>query len=283
MNRRRFFTTVSAVIAATTLTRIASSESGSSPISLDQLKAGTYSGCLFGSTVPPDITRSARPRELGLPFAIQHGYSSGGFSSLDSPPSGLLLAQTLSSGSKSQTWVQDANAGKLDAQYAVMRDEIAAPTFIILWQEFNGHWESTWPGNYGGTRVFVQAWRRMALILRQNPNVIMCWSPNVYTAASTTSPIDPKDCYPGRDVVDWVAFDGYCHGSYRTFDQLFGQAIRDYGPNGVRHKHPFMVGETAVQPTLDRDRYVSSVQQSLENGAGKDAVKALLWFDGYLG
>ena len=77
-----------------------------------------------------------------------------------------------------------------------------------------------------------------------------------------------------------MAFDGYCHGSYRTFDQLFGQAIRDYGPNGVRHKHPFMVGETAVQSTLDPANYISSVQRSLVNGAGKD-VKVLLWFDGY--
>jgi len=283
MNRRRFLTAVSSVIAATALARIGLSESETSTLSLRQLKYGTYSGCLFGSTVPRGITLSAGAQQLGVPFAIQHGYSSGGFSSLNTPSSGLFLAQTLSSGSKSQTWVQDANAGRLDAQYAAMRDKITAPTFIILWQEFNGHWESTWPGNYGGPAVFVKAWRRMALILRQNPNVIMCWSPNIYTAGSTISPIDPENCYPGSDVVDWVAFDGYCHGSYSTFDQLFGQAIRDYGPNGVRHKHPFMVGETAVQPTLDRVKYFSSVQRSLVYGAGKDAVKALLWFDGYLG
>jgi hypothetical protein len=47
----------------------------------------------------------------------------------------------------------------------------------------------------------------------------------------------------------------------------------------VRHKHPFMVGETAAQKVLTPDRYVTSVHTSLVSGAGKGTVKALLWFD----
>ena len=285
MNRRDFVVSSALTAAAFSLgarmtkAAAATTTTTSTQLTLDQLRTGRFSGVLFGSTVPPGMTLPQREQQLGHVYAIEHGYSNGGFSSLATPSPGHLLAQTLSSGSTSGTWVQDANAGKLDAQYAAMRDRITAPTFIILWQEFNGHWETTYPANYGGPAVFVKAWRRMALILKQNPNVIMCWSPNIYVANSKTSPIDPFACYPGSDVVDWVAFDGYCHGSYHSFDQLFAQAIRDYGPNGARHKHPFMVGETAAQRTLSPDKYVTSVHQSLLSGAGHGAVKALLWFD----
>jgi hypothetical protein len=289
MNRRDFVISSAVTAAAFSLgarmtqaaaaTTTATVTGSGTQLTLDQLRTGKFTGTLFGSSVPPGMTLPQREQLLGHVYTIEHGYSNGGFASLNTPSAGHILAQTLSSGSKSGTWVQDANAGKLDATYAAMRDKIKAPTFIILWQEFNGHWETTYPDNYGGPAVFVKAWRRMALILKQNPNVIMCWSPNIYAANSKTSPIDPAACYPGSDVVDWVAFDGYCHGSYHSFDQLFAQAIRDYGPNGVRHKHPFMVGETAAASSLTPDKYVTSVHQSLLSGAGHGAVKALLWFD----
>lgn len=281
MTRRGFVGTSTAALAAllAPIPRFDTPARAGTALTLDELKNGSFAGTLFGSTVPSNTTLAKREAQIGRAYDVQHSYANGGFASLDTPNAGHILAETLSSGSKSGTWVQDANAGKLDAQYAAMRDKITQPTFIILWQEFNGHWETTYPSNYGGPAVFVKAWRRMALILKQNPNVIMCWSPNVYKEHSTSSPIDPHACYPGSDVVDWVAFDGYCHGSYHSFDQLFGQAIKDYGMNGTRAKHPFMVGETAAQKSLHPDRYVTSVHQSLISGAGKGTVKSVLWFD----
>lgn len=242
-------------------------------LTLDQLKHGTFNGVLFGSTVPPGSTLAAREAKLGHVYDVEHGYSNGGFGALDTPTTGHVLAETLSSGSKSGTWVQDANAGKLDATFKQRAAAIKAPTFIIMWQEFNGHWETTYPDNYGGPAVFVKAWRRMALILKTNPNVIMCWSPNVYKSGSKVSPIDPKACYPGDDVVDWVAFDGYNHGStYHDFGTIFHDAINDWAA-----RKPFMVGETASAKALKPDAYVNSVHQYLSSNPGK--VKCLLWFD----
>jgi hypothetical protein len=280
VNRRSFImqagAAAAAIIAAPSLAL--PSRADAAVLSLAQLKTGAFSGVLLGSTVPPAMSLAQREAQLGHVYNVQHAYSNGGFSSVPTAEPGHLLAVTLSSGSKTD-WVTMANAGQLDAAYAAACDKITSPTFVMIWQEFNGHWMMTFPSNYkGGAGAFVKAWRRLALILRRNPNIILCWAPNVYCQLSS-SLIDPEQMYPGDDVVDWVAFDGYCHGSYHSFDQIFGQAIADYGPHGRRHKHPFMVGETAAQSSLAPDKYVTSIHQSLTSGAAKGLVKGLLWFD----
>jgi hypothetical protein len=243
-------------------------------LTLDQLKHGSFTGCLFGSTVPPGMTLTQREQQLGHTYDVQHSYNGGDMGGTpNTPAAGHLLAATISSGVHATgDWISQVNSGKLDSNIKAYSAKITKPTFVILWQEFNGGWEST---SHDPAADFVRAWRHVATIFAANPNIIRCWSPNVYAFGVA----DPENHYPGADVVDWVAFDGYCHGSYHTFDQIFAKAISHYGPNGTRHKHPFMVGETAAQKTLKPDQYVQSVHQSLLSGAGKGTVKALLWFD----
>jgi hypothetical protein len=187
-------------------------------LTLDQLKRGAFIGCLLGSSVPPGMTFAAREKQLGHIYDVQHGYMGGDMGgSPDTVSAGHILATTVSSGVHATSdWIAQVNSGKLDSNIRALSAKITKPTFVILWQECNGSWEST---SHDPAADFVKAWRHVAQMFAPNPNVIRCWSPNVYVFGVP----DPEPHYPGADVVDWVAFDGYCHGSYHTFDQIFAR------------------------------------------------------------
>jgi hypothetical protein len=233
---------------------------------------------MFG-TSEPAVSLATRENQMGRRFDIFHDYHGGGFGKYTPKHAGRLTLLTLASGARAsgtKTWVQQTNSGALDSAIRALRDSISTPTFVGIWQEMNGGWMSTNAAYIGGAANYVSAWRRAATILRGNPNIILCWAPNVYGFAGSSAS-DPAPYWPGADLVDWVTPDGYCHGNYHTFDYLFGKVISEYGPSGTKHQKPIMVAETAAQKALTPDKYVQSVHTSLKAAGNK--VKGIVWFD----
>jgi hypothetical protein len=158
----------------------------------------------------------------------------------NTPAAGHLLAATVSSGVHATgDWISQVNSGKLDSNIKAIARRSPSR------RSSSSGRSSTAVGNRRATTRPQTSSRRGGTSpdLRSESEHHPLLGPNVYVFGVA----DPENHYPGADVVDWVAFDGYCHGSYHTFDQIFAKAIHDYGPNGTRHKHPFMVGETAAQ------------------------------------
>ena len=232
-------------------------------------------GVMFGTTEPA-VGLAKREAQMGRSFDIFHDYMGCNFGAHTSPHPDHTNLLTVSSSlhSKGLTPVQDTLAGKNDSAIIALRTSITTPTFVAIWQEMNGGWMATNDQYIGGAANYVKAYRHAALILRQNTNIILTWTPNIWAFGGVD---DPEPYYPGDDVVDWVGFDGYCHGTYHSFDQLFSKAVAAYGPSGSRHKHPFMVAETAAQKALTPDKYVTSVHSSLLAHSGQ--VRSVCWFD----
>jgi hypothetical protein len=237
------------------------------------------SGVRFGTTEPA-VGLATREAQLGRKYDGFHDYGGGDFSFGTVKHADHYQFRTVSSGAHKKLpqkmWVQDTNAGKLDAAIEAYRDKIAQPTLVAIWQEMNGAWQWTNAKYVGGAANFAKAFRRAALLLKQNPLIEVGWSPNAYGFAGSSAE-DPKAYYPGADVVDAVVVDGYCRGTYHDFKTIFGPAIGHYGPNGTRAKHKFVVGETGAQKALRPDRYVNSVHSYLTANPGQ--VAEVYWFD----
>lgn len=212
----------------------------------------------FG-TSEPAVGLAKREQQVGRKFDTFHDYSGGGFTVKPVKHPDHHLLETIASGTgTSHTWVQDCLAGRLDAAIKAKRDSVKVATTWAIWQEMNGHWMSTNGSKIGGAANFAKAFRRAALIIRGNPLIEIGWAPNVYGFPGSVAE-DPLLYYPGADVVDLVIPDGYDHNTYTDFGMLFAPVIAHYGPNGTRHKHKIVIGETSAQGTLQPDKYWASV------------------------
>jgi hypothetical protein len=146
--------------------------------------------------------------------------------------------------------------------------------------EMNGEWFS-WSGD---PEAYRSAWRRAHRIFDQAgaTNVEWVWSPNVVSVPDT-----PENAmhlyYPGDDVVDWVALDGYNFGDHPedghrwlTFEEVFGPAIEDLA---ARYPgKPIMIAETgsAEGPAGAKARWIRDARRALER---RPCVRAVIWFD----
>jgi mannan endo-1,4-beta-mannosidase len=133
------------------------------------------------------------------------------------------------------------NRGEYDEYFRNWARELRAyndPVFIRFGFEMNGDWFS-WGGR--DPDGFVAAWRRVHAIFAQEnaTNAIWVWSPNIKSIPEVeiASWNNMHNYYPGNDVVDWVALDGYNWGKTRnsneyrwlSFDELFGDLLAEFG------------------------------------------------------
>jgi hypothetical protein len=121
------------------------------------------------------------------------------------------------------------------------------PVLLRFAHEMNGDWYP-WSEQVNGNRPgeYVAAWRHVHTLFDRLgvDNVHWVWSPNVEYPGS--APL--AGLYPGRDLVDVIALDGYNWGSaarsgWQSPAQVFDPtlaAVRSLAP-GV----PIMIGETA--------------------------------------
>jgi len=142
--------------------------------------------------------------------------------------------------------------GSMDAYIRSWADgirDLGYPVYLRLDHEMNGAWSPYAPGENGNTAApFVAMWRHVHDVFRIEGagNVQWVWAPNVEFAGQTAS---YASLYPGDDVVDWIALDGYNDPSdgthpWRSFHDVFAASyadIRALAPN-----RPLMITETGT-------------------------------------
>lgn len=148
--------------------------------------------------------------------------------------------------------------------------------YLRPFPEMNGDWV---PWN-GEPATFRRAWRRMAAIFADAgaDNVRWVFSPNV-TDSPRTQDNRFELYYPGADVVDVLALDGYNWGTtrpwttWRAFEDVFQEGydrITALGEQGV-----WLAEMASASEGGDKAAWVSAMLAS----TAFPRVEALIWFD----
>ena len=175
--------------------------------------------------------------------------------------------------------VRDIAAGEYDDYLRRWARDLASthvPVYLRPFPEMNGDWVS-WNGDPEG---LVHAWRRMAAIFDEEGahNVRWVFSPNV-TDEPRVAGNRMELYYPGDDVVDVLALDGYNWGTtrpwtaWRPFEDVFASGyarITALGPQ------PVWFAELAS--SSDGGDKASWVQAMLDSTAFP-RLEAIVWFD----
>ncbi len=146
--------------------------------------------------------------------------------------------------------------------------------------EFNGNWVG-WSGD---PKAFRTAWRRMHGIFREvgADNVEWVWAPN-HVSVPSTAEYEIHRYYPGHDVVDWVALDGYNWGEnhdqwhhWESFDSVFARQLDEFAQRYP--DKPVMISEFGCVP--DRPgRKAEWIRQAYRAVLARPAIKAVVWFN----
>lgn len=146
------------------------------------------------------------------------------------------------------------------------------------------------PG-YGTATAYRAAWRRIVTIFRQEgaTNVVWVWNMMAFTF-TRASGRDPALWYPGDDVIDWLAADGYnWFGSpyipgqpWRTFDSIF----RPFYTWGTTH-HPgkplavYEFGSLEDTITPDPLRKATWLTQAAATVKSWPQLKAIVYYNAH--
>ena len=132
---------------------------------------------------------------------------------------------------------------------------------------------------------YVAAWRRMVWIFRQEQatNVVWVWNLTAYTFLPGGA--DPAWYYPGNDVVDWIAADGYNWfgssfnpGPWRSFHEIF----KHFYAWGKARNKPLMIAETGVLEdgiTPDPMRKARWIEAAAATMKSWPAIRAFIYFN----
>jgi hypothetical protein len=170
-------------------------------------------------------------------------------------------------------------AGDYDAYIESWAEGVRAfgrPVYLRPFPEMNGDWVG-WNGDPEG---LVAAWRRTAHLfeLAGADNVRWVWSPNL-TDSPRTAENRMEAYYPGSDVVDVLALDGYNWGTtrdwsaWRSFEEIFTEPYRRVTALGPQPLWLAEIGSTdqgGDKAAWVRDMLASTAFSRLE---------AIVWFD----
>ena len=186
--------------------------------------------------------------------------------------------------------LREIAAGAHDAYIADIADEVSewdGPVFIRFSQEMNGTWYP-WGKHQNSPDEFVAAWRRIHDIFARGGAGHVTW---VWNASEKNHPESLGLWYPGDDVVDWIAVDGYnwddpvywkdARGeTWRTLDQVFGRSFEDIAT--FAGERPWMIGETgSSERPGDPEKKAAWICDAFRRALPEalPGVKAVLWFD----
>ncbi len=135
--------------------------------------------------------------------------------------------------------------------------------------EMNAPWYP-WGNGHVQPSVFVQAWRHIVTLFRDQGagNVTWLWTVNQDRAG--TGPVG--DWWPGANYVSWVGIDGYYFRPSDTFATVFGRTIDQV--RALTDK-PVLLSEVAVGPNTGQFAKIGN----LFDGMHQDGVLGLVWFD----
>ena len=172
--------------------------------------------------------------------------------------------------------------GDFDAWFAAGADaarSFGKPFYLRFAPEMNGRWAPWEAGINGNTpQDYVQAWRHIHDIFAGHgaSNVKWVWSPNVFGGSA----VDFTPYYPGSDVVDVLALDGYNWGSldvWQTYTQVFGSSYDKLCQ--LDTSLPMMIAETAsAELGGDKAAWITSMF-TREIPTRTPRVKIVVWFD----
>jgi Glycosyl hydrolase family 26 len=173
--------------------------------------------------------------------------------------------------------------GDFDAWFEAGADAAHAfgkPFYLRFAPEMNGVWAPWEAGVNGNTpEDYVAAWRHVHALFvgRGAGNVRWVWGPNVFGGGSA---VDFTPYYPGSDVVDVLALDGYnwgSLGSWQTYSQVFGPSYDTLAK--LDPVKPVMIAETAsTESGGDKAAWITSAF-TREIAARTPRVKTVVWFD----
>lgn len=176
------------------------------------------------------------------------------------------------------TTVQAIAAGRHDAyvtSWARGVRAIGTAVYLRPFPEMNGDW-TPWSGD---PDALVAAWRRIAGIFEREgaDNVRWVWSPNV-TDEPRVHANRMEAYYPGSDVVDVLALDGYNWGTtqpwsaWQSFDEVFagGYArIAALGPQPI-----WFAEVSSAEQGGDKAAWIRDMMAS----TSFDRLGAIVWF-----
>jgi beta-mannanase len=168
--------------------------------------------------------------------------------------------------------------GEWDGYIREYADAVAAtrqPLFLRFAHEMNLQ-EIPW---FGRADTFRAAWRRVRAIFDEAgaDGVRWVWSPYVNGARAA----DLRDYFPGAELVDWLALDGYEWGGRRwwerprSFDRIFGTslaALRTLGPGA-----PVMLAEIGCAPGPGKGAWMRDAL--LRAIPRYEQIRAVAWFN----
>ncbi|GAA4682967.1 hypothetical protein GCM10023215_16480 [Pseudonocardia yuanmonensis] len=248
------------------------------------LAVGVASGDRAGVT---EFSRSA-----GLPPAIEVWYAAwAGEPAFDSARADAAIADGALPMVTWEPW--DPAAGAMQPEYAPARIAAGAhDAYIASFARQVRDWGGTvalrfaheadaphypWGVGVGGTTPadLVAAWRHVHRVFRsQGADVVWVWCVNVHSAG--TAEYGPL--YPGDDVVDWLAVDGYnggdavAWGGWRSPSEVFGESLADLR---ALSDHPIVITETAsAEEGGDKAEWI----RGLFALAAQERVRGLVWF-----
>jgi Bacterial Ig domain len=139
-------------------------------------------------------------------------------------------------------------------------------------------------GTYGTPAEFRAAWRRIVSIYRSRGATNAVWVLNLmsWTFKPNITPTQ-EEYYPGDDVVDWIAADGYNWygntynpGPWRSFTEIFG----DFHSWGKWKGKPLMVAEWGGgEDPADGQRKANWLKESAATLKAWPEIKAVIYFN----
>lgn len=146
------------------------------------------------------------------------------------------------------------------------------PVYLRFGHEMNSDWYP-WSvmANGGSPQAFIDAYRRLHERFQTAgaTNVRWVWCPNV---VYRDRPELIAASYPGDDVVDVIAVDGYNRGGSSPQD-VFAQTFDIL--NGISEAKPLWINETGCTPADNKATWISELFAYLET----TRVDCLLWFE----
>ncbi len=220
-------------------------------------------------------------RELGGTFAIAHWYTSWSFA-YDPVPVDDLLAHgrvPLVSWQSHGIPVADIAAGDYDdyvREWARSAAQADGEVYVRPFPEMNGDW-TDWNGD---PDALVVAWRRLARLFAEEgaSNVRWVFSPNVSDEPRTAENMMER-YYPGNDVVDVLALDGYNWGTtrdhthWRSFDQVFAVGYERIAALG---EQPVWIAEVA---STEHGGSKGAWIEEMLSSTAFPRVEAIIWFN----
>lgn len=174
-------------------------------------------------------------------------------------------------------------SGVFDGELRKWASNIAVwgkPVLLRFAQEMNGTWYPWSIGVSGNTAdQYREAWKRMHTVFTDTgaENARFVWAPNVVTDGTT----DFTAAFPGHNLVDYLALDGYNWGSiaghrWQWPEELFSASLAALAR--IDSDRPLLITETASAEGDTSNMKADWIRRLFGIVEATDRLEGALWF-----